>query len=115
MNEETTRNKTTINSSLKSVGGSLDDDFNTVILNKILPTIAVRDPSDETRNAHINALLAAMEGIGPRNEIEGMLATQMVACHFAAMYPASTVFHRRSLARAPAPCFRTASRAEAHG
>jgi hypothetical protein len=33
----------------------------------------------------VNGALAAMHGIAPRDEIEGMLATQMVAVHSAAM------------------------------
>jgi hypothetical protein len=33
----------------------------------------------------INRALAAVTGIGPRDETEGMLAAQMVATHFAAM------------------------------
>ena len=85
MTEVTMCKKPRQNSSLKAVGGSLCNDFNTVNLNQILATIAVSDPSDETRNGHMNALLAAMQGIAPRDEVEGMLATQMVACHFAAM------------------------------
>lgn len=33
----------------------------------------------------VNAIIAAMQGINPRDEIEGMLACQMIATHFAAM------------------------------
>ena len=41
--------------------------------------------SDEERLQHIRAAIAALRGIKPRDEIEGMLATQMVATHAAAM------------------------------
>src|ERR1700752_3905428 len=37
------------------------------------------------RRARLNRALAAVSGIGARDEVEGMLATQMVATHFAAM------------------------------
>ncbi len=35
--------------------------------------------------SNVNGVIAAMHGIAPRDEIEGMLASQMVATHFAAM------------------------------
>ena len=41
--------------------------------------------SDEERLQRIRAAIAAMRGIKPQDEIEGMLATQMVATHAAAM------------------------------
>ncbi len=41
--------------------------------------------SDEERLQHIRAAIAALRGIKPRDEVEGMLATQMVATHAAAM------------------------------
>jgi hypothetical protein len=41
--------------------------------------------SDEERLQHIQSAIAALRGIKPQDEIEGMLATQMVATHNAAM------------------------------
>ncbi len=41
--------------------------------------------SDEERLQNIQSAIAAMRGIKPQDEIEGMLATQMVATHAAAM------------------------------
>ena len=41
--------------------------------------------SDEERLQRIRAAIAAMRGIKPQDEVEGMLATQMVATHAAAM------------------------------
>lgn len=35
--------------------------------------------------AHVNAIAAAMTGLAPQSELEGMLAAQMTACHNAAM------------------------------
>jgi len=40
---------------------------------------------DADRQKLFEATLEAMAGIGPQDEIEGMLAAQMVACHSAAM------------------------------
>lgn len=41
--------------------------------------------SQEQREVKINAALAALEGLAPRDEAEGLLAAQMVATHHAAM------------------------------
>ena len=41
--------------------------------------------SEEERFRRVRAAIAAMRGIKPQDEIEGMLATQMVATHAAAM------------------------------
>ena len=41
--------------------------------------------STEERLQHIQSAMAALRGIKPQDEVEGMLATQMVATHAAAM------------------------------
>lgn len=41
--------------------------------------------NEELRNEHIQSAIALLKGIKPENEIEGMLAAQMVASHSAAM------------------------------
>ncbi len=41
--------------------------------------------SDEERLQHMRSAFAALRGIRPQDEVEGMLATQMVATHSAAM------------------------------
>lgn len=41
--------------------------------------------SDDERMARLTAALAMLEGIKPGNELEGMLAAQMVGTHSAAM------------------------------
>jgi len=51
------------------------------IINAACDGGSARPPGEED----INRALAAVSGIGARDEIEGMLATQMVATHFAAM------------------------------
>ena len=40
---------------------------------------------NKTRDQQCNAAVAALVGIGPKDEIEGMLAAQLVAAHNAAM------------------------------
>lgn len=44
-----------------------------------------RSLSRKEREAAINAAIAALEGLAPRDEAEGLLAAQMVATHHAAM------------------------------
>ena len=41
--------------------------------------------SEEDRKEHMQSAIALLQGIRPANEIEGMLATQMVATHSAAL------------------------------
>jgi hypothetical protein len=70
---------------LKRIGGSRHDEFNTVLANQIANTLWL-DRSDEGyRTKQQVASLLAMVGIGPKDEIEGMLAAQMVAIHNASM------------------------------
>ncbi len=72
--------------SLKDVSGSDEHQFSAVVVRQALNTIWIgSNCSEESRNEHYGAVLAAMQAIAPRNEIEGMLAAQMVAVHYAAM------------------------------
>jgi hypothetical protein len=41
--------------------------------------------NEEEKDKHIQSAIALLQGIKPENEIEGMLATQMVATHSAAL------------------------------
>jgi hypothetical protein len=47
--------------------------------------LAAHAESDEDRANLFNAAAAALIGIGPKDELEGMLAAQMIAAHSAAM------------------------------
>src|SRR3954469_5260950 len=69
---------------LKLLGGSDSDDFNNILSTQVLSSLWL-DSDPETRNRQIQAALAALMGIRPSDEIEGMLAAQMVATHNAAM------------------------------
>ena len=55
--------------------------FNQVSMTLWLPA----ELSEEERFRRVRAAIAALRGIKPQDEIEGMLATQMVATHAAAM------------------------------
>jgi hypothetical protein len=69
---------------LKDFGGSPHDEFNNVLANQIVNTLW-RDTDPERYIKQFQAALAPLVGIKPADEIEGMLAAQMVATHNAAM------------------------------
>ena len=62
------------------VFGTTDGDFIGLLMDQLLNLV----PMNEPNMAQLNGLIAAVAGINPRDEIEGMLAVQMVATHFAA-------------------------------
>jgi hypothetical protein len=73
-------------SPLKPVAGSDDPRFNNVLLNAVLKTLWVPSGvTEDHRSDLIGAALSAVRGFNPRDEVEGMMASQAVALHFAAM------------------------------
>jgi hypothetical protein len=70
---------------LKAIGGSLSDDFNSVIADQTLRSLWTAHSGDAGINTQYQAAITALMGIKPADEIEGMLAAQMVATHSAAM------------------------------
>ena len=69
---------------LQHIGGSKSDDWNNFLTDQTLSTLWLAS-KDEARNRQYSATLAALIGIGPQGEIEGMIAAQLVACHNASM------------------------------
>ncbi len=70
---------------LKMVGGSASDDWNNTIANQTIQTLWLKHSDDEAIDRHLAAVTAALIGIGPRDELEGMIAAQLLAAHNAAM------------------------------
>jgi hypothetical protein len=69
---------------LNGIGGSQLNDWNNVLANQALNTLWL--PSSEEFHARQRkATLSALAGICPRDEIEGMIAAQLLAAHNAAM------------------------------
>jgi hypothetical protein len=70
---------------LKAVGGSMSDGWNNILANQTAGTLWLghSDAEEKTRKRH--AVVSALIGIAPRDELEGMLAAQLLACHNAAM------------------------------
>jgi hypothetical protein len=69
---------------LISAFGTAEPKFAGLMLSAIIDTAAGRSPSCPPPCEHINRVLAAVTGIGAQDEIEAMLAVQMVATHLAA-------------------------------
>jgi len=71
---------------LKAVGGSMSDDWNSALMEQTIRSIWYgSDPKPERINISRQAAATAMIGIAPKDEIEGMVAAQLVACHNATM------------------------------
>ena len=66
--------------------GTNDPELAQRLINQVYETLWLpAELSDEERLQHVRAAIAALRGIRPQDEVEGMLATQMVATHAAAM------------------------------
>ena len=68
----------------KSIGGSQHDGWNLVIANHVINSlrpISDEAESDKAKTAAVQGLI----GINPKDELKGMLAAQLVACHHASM------------------------------
>jgi hypothetical protein len=91
-----------VETSDSSTMGSADRDFaNNLSTQLAVACRAGADDPEEFAN-NMNPLLAAMHGIRPRDEIEGMLAAQMIAAHTAAMKMLQRMYHAEYLEHADA-------------
>lgn len=70
---------------LKYIGGSKSDRWNNILANQALRTLWVTHSDPATREKQYSATVAALVGIGPKDELEGMMAAQLIAAHNAAM------------------------------
>ena len=76
---------------LKCIGGSQSDEWNNVLANQTVTALRLANSSEETDQQR-SATVAALVGIAPRDELEGMLAAQLIATHNASME-----CHRRAM------------------
>ena len=70
---------------LKNIGGSQSDHWNNTLANQAMQALWVKNSSAAERDKQLSATVAALIGIAPKDELEGMMAGQMVAAHNAAM------------------------------
>jgi hypothetical protein len=69
---------------LKRLGGSQSDHWNNVLANQTVNTLWLAKDA-ETRQRQYGATAAALFGIEPKDEVEGMIAAQLIAAHNATM------------------------------
>jgi hypothetical protein len=65
-------------------GGSQSDNWNNFLANQAVSTLRPTNDA-ENRSRQYSATIAALGGIGPKDEVEGMIAAQLIAAHYAAM------------------------------
>ena len=70
---------------LKLIGGSRSDSWNNILANQAVETLWLKNSDKAARDQQYGATVAALVGIGPRDELEGMIAAQLLAAHNAAM------------------------------
>jgi hypothetical protein len=70
---------------LKNIGGSKSDHWNNTLANQAIQALWVKNSDKEERDRQLSATVAALVGIGPKDELEGMMAAQLIAAHNAAM------------------------------
>lgn len=81
--KQTEREETSLTPFLKVFGTEDLDNFN-FLLNYLLPVISkTNDPDVQVE--FINKITPIMQAINPKDELEGMLATQMIGIHDLAM------------------------------
>jgi hypothetical protein len=74
------------NPELKNIGGSNYDDWNNIVANQALSSGWYgNNPGAERSHKQHSAMLGFLSGIEPKDELEGMLAAQLLASHNAAM------------------------------
>ena len=70
---------------LKKIGGSRSDHWNNILANQTVQALWLKHSDPEARDKQYSATVAALVGIGPKDELEGMMAAQLIAAHNAAM------------------------------
>ena len=70
---------------LKAIGGSASDDWNNRIANDTAQVLWLKYSDEETKTRQITAAIAGLIGIAPKDELEGMMAAQLIAAHSASM------------------------------
>ena len=69
----------------RELSGSPEADFTHVLVLQTVQTFWVSPFDEAEKGRHYQAGLAALRGFQPRDELEGMLAAQMIGLHNAAM------------------------------
>jgi hypothetical protein len=70
---------------LRSVGGSLNDKFNVFLACQALNTLWLESDDPHLREEFVSISLALMAELAPRDALEGLLVSQIIATHNVAM------------------------------
>src|SRR5262249_19381708 len=70
---------------LKALGGSQSDAWNNILANQTMQSLWLKHSNEDDCDKQRKATAAALIGIAPKDEIESMLAAQLIAAHNAAM------------------------------
>jgi hypothetical protein len=72
-------------SEMKLIGGSDSNAWNNLLANQALNCVSTEHSDGQRTATQIKGTIDALVGIGPQDELEGMLAAQLLATHNAAM------------------------------
>ena len=70
---------------LKPIGGSQSDLWNNTLANQAVQALWTGLSDEAEQGRQYSATVAALVGINPQDELEGMMAAQLIAAHNAAM------------------------------
>ncbi len=70
---------------LKRIGGSQSDHWNNILATQAMNSLWLKNSDKKTHDQQFSATIAGLAGIGPKDELEGMIAAQLFAAHNAAM------------------------------
>jgi hypothetical protein len=70
---------------LKRLGGSISDHWNNRIANQTINTLRTVKTEEGDAGPEVKAAIVGLCGIDPKDELEGMIAAQLIAGHNAAM------------------------------
>ena len=70
---------------LKTIGGSRSDKWNNMLANQAVQALWLNNSDVTERDRQLSATVACLAGISPQDELEGMMAAQLIAAHNAAM------------------------------
>lgn len=73
------------NGRLKQLGGSKSDHWNAALAEQAVSSVQLNSPSGHQEDQKVAATIAALTGIDPQDELEGMMAAQLIGAHNAAM------------------------------
>jgi hypothetical protein len=70
---------------LKRIGGSNSDIWNMLLANQALGSLWIKHSDESDINSQREGTIAGVMGIAPQDELEGMIAVQLIAAHNGAM------------------------------